>query len=51
MQNEGDSIYSLIARRVKRKLNGGPMYTQESFISCIRSAIRAGKCFNVTELT
>lgn len=51
-QNEGDSAHSLIERKMKKQLKGGPMFTPESFISCIRGARKRGDTpFHVTELS
>lgn len=50
-QNEGDSAHSLIERQVKYHLRGGPIYTPDMFISCIRAAKKRGTPFTVNELS
>lgn len=50
-QNEGDSVHSLIERKMKQALKSGPIYTPEGLISLIRTAKRTGEPFSVNELS
>jgi hypothetical protein len=50
-QNEGDSVHSLIERKMKQALKSGSIYTPEGLISLIRTARRAGEPFAVNELS
>lgn len=46
-QNEGDSVYSLIERSVKKIVHGGPLCTMEAFITTINGAKKTGEPYGV----
>ena len=50
-QNEGDSVHSLIERKMKQAVKSGPIYTPEGLISLIKTAKRTGEPFSVNELS
>lgn len=50
-QNEGDSVHSTIEGELKKQLRSGPLYTPDSFISCIRSAKKKGDPYRVVEMS
>lgn len=50
-QNEGDSVHSLIERKIKQAVKSGPIYTPEGLIALIKTARRTGEPLSVNELS
>ncbi|CAH1974168.1 unnamed protein product [Acanthoscelides obtectus] len=49
-QNEGDSVHSVIERRVRRFKKNGPIYVPEQYVNIIRDARKTGKPYAVKEM-
>lgn len=48
-QNEGDSVHSVIERRIKKRLKSGPIYTPDQYVDVIRSAKQSNTPYRVHE--